>query len=125
MVQQVVLLLYFIREKFAVNGENVGQILYLVDVAMDILCLHGSFATLDVCKLVVRQIKADDGHCLFDVPLVLPQHFGICIGRWSFFGPIHNVSKIYGCQQYFDFEPPKIEVFFIEFVNDFSGLTLK
>lgn len=61
--------------------------------------LCGSSATFDVRKLVVRQVEANDGHDLLDTSLVLLQHFGIHIGRWSFFVSVYNIPNIHGCQQ--------------------------
>ena len=92
---------------------------------MDFLRLCGLFAALDVRKLIVRQVKADDRHVIFNASLVLFQHFGIHIGRWRFFGSIHNIPKIHGCQQHFDFELLIIKLSSIKFVNDSSCLTFK
>jgi hypothetical protein len=62
----------------------------------------------------------DNGYDLANAPLLLLQQFCIHIGRLSFFRVVHNDPKIYGCQQHFDFEPPKVEVLAIKFVNDFN-----
>ena len=96
-----------------------------MNVANGFSRLRRSFATLDVCKLVVRQIEADGAHGLLDMSLVLLQHFGIRIQRWRFLRSVHNIPKIHGCQQYFYFELLNIELIFVELINDFSGLTLK
>lgn len=80
----------------------------LVNVAKGFSPLCRSFAILNERKLVVRQVGADDGHGIFYASLICHQHFGVRIGRWIFFGFVHNISKIHICQLYFDFE----------FVND-------
>ena len=63
-----------------------------------------SFATLDVRKLVVCQVEADDGHSFLDAPLVFLQHFEIYIGRWSLLGSIYNVPKVHESQNHLHFE---------------------
>ena len=98
MVQQVVAILYLECEELITNGEDVGQTLRCVNVTKGFSPLYGSFATLDVYNLVVYQIKTDDRHGLFDVLLVLLQHFGIRVGRWSFIKSVHNFPKIHGWQ---------------------------
>ena len=110
-------LLHLVREKLVVNKEDVGQIICLVNVAKKILCLRGSFATLNGHKLVVRQVKADDGHGLLHTPLVLFQHFGIRVGRWSLFGSIYNVSKVHGSQNHFHLKLPKAESLSVKHVH--------
>ena len=81
-----------------------------MNVAKGISCFLGSFATIDMHKLVVHQVGADDGHDFLDVSLILIQHFGIHIKRWRFFGSVHNIPKIHGCQQHFNFKLPKVEL---------------
>ena len=122
MVQQVITLLHFTYEKLAVDKNNGLQTFRLVNVAKGLPRLRKSLTTLDVCKLVVCEVEADDGHDLLHTALIHLQHFGIYIERWRFFGSVHNIPKIHECQQHFDFKLPKIELPFIEFVNDSSGL---
>ena len=43
-------------------------------IAKDLPCLHGSFATIDGCKLIVRQVECNDGHHFLDMYLVLFLH---------------------------------------------------
>ena len=80
----------------------------------DPLCAHG-----------VLHPRHGNVHDICKAFLVLFQHVGIHIKRWGFLGLIHSVPKIYGCQQHLDFEFPKIEVPFIELVNDSSNIALK
>ena len=104
---------------------NLHCYLHLVNVVEGMTHLRGSFKTFNVCKLVVLQIEAYNRHGYLDVFLILLQHIGNCIGRWSFLGFIHNVPKIHGCQQHFDFEFPKLEISSFELVNNYNGLILK
>ena len=53
------------------NKKDVGQIICLLNVAKDFPLFCGTFATLDVCKFVVCQIEANDGHGLLDTFLDL------------------------------------------------------
>ena len=69
--------MYLAREESAANEKDVKQILCFVNVAKGLSRLCASLATFDVHKLVVRQVEVDDGHGLFDAPLVLFQDFGI------------------------------------------------
>ena len=82
-VQQIIIFLHLAYRELVTNKEDVRQTFHIVNVTKGLSCLRVSFATLDVCKLVAYQIEADDGYGLLDVPLVLLQHFGICVGRWS------------------------------------------
>jgi hypothetical protein len=70
-VQQIVVFLHLAREKITANEEDVGETLHLMNVANCFLFLHGSFVTLDVCKLFVCQVEADDEHDFIDMSLVL------------------------------------------------------
>ena len=123
-VQQVVVVLHFTRKNLVVNDKGVRQSLRLMNNTKGLSCLRESFATLDVRKLVVREVEADDGHDILDVFLVL-QHFGIRIGWWRLFKSVHNIPKIHGCQQHFDFELQEVELLPIEFVNNSTGHALK
>lgn len=117
MVQQIIAFLRLTHEKLMANEEN---------VANGLLRLRGSSATLDMHKLVVCQVKANDGYGIFfNASLVLIQHFGICIGRWRSIGSVHNIPKIYGCQQNFNFELSKVVCCPIEVVDYSRGLALK
>lgn len=85
-VQQVITFLHLTRERLVMNKENVGQTHHLVDVAKDFLCLCLCFTTPNMRKLVVHQVKHNDGHCFFYTPLLSFLHFGIIVGRWSSLG---------------------------------------
>jgi hypothetical protein len=124
-VQKVVVLLYLACEKLAAKEDDVGQTLRLVNVAKTFPHLRRFFATLDVHKLVVRQVEANDRHSLLNAFLILLLHFGFHIEWWRFFGSVHNVPKIHGYQQYFDFKLPKVGLPSIELVNDSNGLAIK
>lgn len=79
------------------NEENIGHALCLMDVAKGFSSLCSSFATLDLHKLIVRQVKPNDGHCLFDTILERKKNQSrIYIRRWSILGFIHNVPKVHG-----------------------------
>jgi hypothetical protein len=80
-VQQIVVLLHLALGKLATNKDNVGQNFRLVNVTKGFPHFHESFATLDMSKLVVHQVEADDGHGLLNASLVLLQHFGIYNGK--------------------------------------------
>jgi hypothetical protein len=67
LVQKVCALLHLIRKKLE---EDVEQTRCVVNSIKGLPHLHESFATLDVQNVVVRQIKADDGHGLLDKFLV-------------------------------------------------------
>ena len=123
MVQQVVV--HLVREKLAANKEDVRQILRLVNVVKDFSHLRGTFATLDVYKLVVRQVKADDGHGFFDSLLVFLQHFGIHNERWSHLGSVNNLPKVHVSQNHLHFELAKAKFISVKFVHDFSSFALK
>ena len=75
------------------NEEDVGQTLCLMNVVKGLSRFRGSFVTLDARKLVVRQVKATNGHTFFNAFLILLQHFGIRIGRWRFIESIHNIQR--------------------------------
>ena len=45
------------------------------NVAKNLLRLRGFFATLDVHKLIVRQVEVNDGYDILEVFLVFFQHF--------------------------------------------------
>ena len=83
------------------------------------------FITPNLCKLIILQIERRDGHCLLDMPLVFFLHFRINFGGWSCLIFIHNVPMVHRSQPHLQFELPKIEVLFIEFVNGSSTFTLK
>lgn len=57
------------------------QTLRLLNVAKGLPRFHMSFATLDVHKLDVHQIEANDGYGILDAPLVIVHYFGIHIWK--------------------------------------------
>ena len=124
-VQQFVVFLLLAYEEIETNKKDVGLFFCLLNVAKDLPCLRWSFPTLDVSKLVVRQVEVDDGYSLFDVPLMFLLDLGIRIGSWSFLRSIHNVLKVYGSQNYLHFEFPKAKFLSVEFVHDSSPFILK
>lgn len=78
-IQQGVTFLHLAYKKTWGETKNVRQTLRLVNNAKSITRLRRSFPTLDVCKVVVGQVKADDRYGLLDTFFVLLQHFGIYI----------------------------------------------
>lgn len=52
-VRQIISLLHLAHEELTMNKEDVEQTFRLVNVSKGLPCLLGSFATLDVCQLVV------------------------------------------------------------------------
>lgn len=74
-----------------------------MDVTKGLPLLHMSFAILNVHKSVVRKVEADDKYDLLDVPLIFFVDLAIRIGRWNFLKFVYNISKIYECQEHFDF----------------------
>ena len=63
-VQQVIVFLHLAHKELATNKDNVGQAPHIVDVAKNFLYIRWFSATSNVCKLVVRETKRNDGHCL-------------------------------------------------------------
>lgn len=53
------------------HDEDVEQTMHLVNVMKGLIHLRGFFATLDVRKLIVRQVEADDEYGLVDKSLIL------------------------------------------------------
>jgi hypothetical protein len=97
---------YSAREELAVINEDVGQ-------------------TLDVAKLVVYQVEADNGHGFLDALVVLLQHFGIRVGNWSLLRSVYNVPKIHEIQNHLYFELPKAKSLTVKLVDDSSIFTIK
>ena len=79
-VQKIVALLDLVHKELAANKEDVIQTLCLLNATKGFSHLPGSFATLHIRKLVVRQVEANDEHSFFYAHFVLLQHFGIRIG---------------------------------------------
>jgi hypothetical protein len=84
------------------------------------LCLRRFFTTFDVRNLVVREIKANNGHGLLDASLVVLQQFGIRVGMWSIFGFVSNVPNINESQKHLYFDFPKIKYLLIKLVHESS-----
>ena len=78
--------MHFVYKELATKKNDVGQIVRLVNVTKGFLHISGSLLIFDVRKLVVFQNEANDGDGLLVTPLIVLQHFGIRIGRWSFLG---------------------------------------
>ena len=70
-VKQVVALLHLAHGKFAVNEEDVGQSLCLLNIANDLPRLRSSNATFNVRKLVIRQFDANDECGILYMSLIL------------------------------------------------------
>jgi len=117
--------LHLTHEELATNEEDVGQAPRLVDVAKCLPCLRGSLAPLDVVKLTIHQVDANDRHGLLHTPLVLLDDFGVRIGWWSLLRPIQILPKVHGGQHHLHLELLEAKVFPIELVNDSSALSLK
>lgn len=66
-VQHVIALLH-VKDLY-MNEEHVGWILHLIDIVKDFLCPHWFFAILDMSKLVVHPIEADNGYDLLELHL--------------------------------------------------------
>lgn len=84
-----------------------------------------SLATLDVHKLIICQVEADDGHDLLDANLVLFTDLGIHFGRCSFLGLIYDVLKVHESQNHLHFELTKAKFLLVELVHDSSSFDLE
>ena len=73
--------MYLAHEELVAKEEDVGQTLCLVNVAKGLPRLGIYFTTLDVRKLVVCQVEADDEHDFLGMSLVVLLDLEIRIGR--------------------------------------------
>ena len=60
-VEQAIPLSYLAHKELMPNKKDVGQTFHFMDVAKVCPHLCRFFATFDVCKLIVYQVKANDG----------------------------------------------------------------
>ncbi len=80
--------MHLTREELAANEEDVGQAPRFVDVTKCPPCLRWSLGPLDVVKLTIHQVDANDRHGLLQTPLVPLDDFGVRIGWWSILRPV-------------------------------------
>ena len=129
MIQHIVAFLYLACKELTTNKNwtNFSS----CNVAKGFPRFLKSFATLDVRKLTVYQVEVDDGHGIVgllgirNMPLILLQHFGICVRRWSLAGSVYNVPKIYRSQNHLHFGLRKTGFLFMKLIQDSSPFAFK
>ena len=92
-VQVVVALLVIIRKKLTANEEGVVQTLCFVNVAKNFLRLYVSFVTLDMRKLVIREVEADDEHYYASLVYFLYYFFNISALEGGAFLELSTMSQ--------------------------------